>query len=72
MVDNRDKFVSELLELLEMSSNNTSSKTHYLQGTNIPNTEMIGKDRSLLKQHDVLKIANVKRITRKKTHDGKQ
>jgi hypothetical protein len=36
------------------------------------NTEMIGKYRSLLKQHDVLKIANVKKLTRQKTHDGKQ
>ena len=36
------------------------------------NTEMIGKYRSLLKQHDVLKVANVDKLIRKKTHDGKQ
>ena len=36
------------------------------------NTEMIGKDRNLLKQYDVLKVANVEKLIRKKTHDGKQ
>ena len=80
MIDNQDKSVSELSE---MSSNNMSSNnTLFTRDKYIKlledvkqvkeNTEMIGKDKSLLKQHDVLKIANVKRLTRKKTHDGKQ
>ena len=34
------------------------------------NTEMIGKDRNLLKQYEVLKVANVEILIRKKTHDG--
>jgi hypothetical protein len=33
---------------------------------------MIGKDRNLLKQYDALKVANVEKLIRKKTHDGKQ
>jgi hypothetical protein len=33
---------------------------------------MIEKDRNLLKQYEKLKVANVKKIIRKKTHDGKQ
>ena len=33
---------------------------------------MIEKDRNLLKQYDVLKVANVDKLIRKKTHDGKQ
>jgi hypothetical protein len=36
------------------------------------NTKMIGKDRNSLKQHDVLKVTNVEKFIRKKTHDGKQ
>ena len=36
------------------------------------NTEMIGKDRNLLKQYGVLKVANVEKLIRKKTYDGKQ
>ena len=36
------------------------------------NTEIIGKDRNLLKQYGVLKVANVEKLIRKKTHDGKQ
>jgi hypothetical protein len=33
---------------------------------------MIGKDRNLLKQYDVLKVANLEKLIKKKTHDGKQ
>jgi hypothetical protein len=34
---------------------------------------MIGKDRNLLKQYGVLKVANVgEKLIRKKTYDGKQ
>ena len=36
------------------------------------NTEMIGKDRNLLKQYGILKVANVEKLIRKKTYDGKQ
>ena len=80
MVDNQDKFVSELSE---MSSNNMSSNnTLFTRDKYIKlledvkqvkeNTEMIGKDRNLLKQYDVLKVAKVEKLIRKKTHDGKQ
>ena len=81
MVDNQDKFVNELLE---MSSNNTSSNntlftrdkyTKLLKDVKqvTENTEMIGKDRNLLKQYGVLKVANVgEKLIRKKTYDGKQ
>jgi len=64
MVDNQDTFVSELLQ---MSSNNMSSNnalftkdkyTKLLEDVkqDTENTEMIGKDRNLLKQYDVLKV----------------
>jgi len=80
MVDNQEKFVSELLE---MSSNNISSNntlftrnkyTKLLEDVKEAklNTKMIGKNRNLLKQYDVLKVANVEKLIRKKTHDGKQ
>ena len=80
MVDNHDKFVSELLE---MSSNNMSSNNRLFTRDKYTklfedvkevkeNTEMIGKDRNFLKQYDVLKVANVEKFIRKKTHDGKQ
>ena len=80
MIDNQDKSVSELSE---MSSNNMSSNnTLFTRDKYIKlledvkqvkeNTEMIGKDRNLLKQYDVLKVANVEKLIRKKTHDGKQ
>jgi hypothetical protein len=80
MIDNQDKSVSELSE---MSSNNMSSNnTLFTRDKYIKlledvkqvkeNTEMIGKDRNLLKQYDVLKVANVDKLIRKKTHDGKQ
>ena len=36
------------------------------------NTEIIDKDKNLLKQYGVLKVANVEKLIRKKTHDGKQ
>ena len=80
MIDNQDKSVSELSE---MSSNNMSSNnTLFTRDKYIKlledvkqvkeNTEMIGKDRNLLKQYDVLKVANMEKFIRKKTHDGKQ
>ena len=80
MVDNQDTFVSEPLE---MSSNNTSSRNTLFtrdNDTKLPedvkqakgNTKMIEKDRNLLKQYDVLKVTNVEKLIRKKTHDGKQ
>ena len=64
MVDNQDTFVSELLEMssYNMSSNNalfTRDKyTKLLEDVkqDTENTEMIGKDRNLLKQYDVLKV----------------
>jgi hypothetical protein len=61
-----------------MSSNNTlftrDTYTKLLEDVKQvkENTEMIGKDRNLLKQYDVLKVANVEKFIRKKTHDGKQ
>jgi hypothetical protein len=61
-----------------MSSNNTlftrDTYTKLLEDVKQvkENTEMIGKDRNLLKQYDVLKVANVEKLIRKKTHDGKQ
>ena len=80
MVDNQDKFVSELLEMssYNKSSNNalfTRNKyTKLLQDVKqaTENTDIIGKDRNLLKQYDVLKVANVEKLIRKKTYDGKQ
>ena len=57
MVDNQDKFVSELSE---MSSNNTLfTRDKYINLLEDvkqvkENTEMIGKDRNLLKQYGVL------------------
>jgi hypothetical protein len=61
-----------------MSSNNTlftrDTYTKLLEDVKQvkENTEMIGKDRNLLKQYDVLKVANVEKLIRKKTYDGKQ
>jgi hypothetical protein len=61
-----------------MSSNNTlftrDKYTKLLEDVkqDKENTEMIGKDRNLLKQYDVLKVANLEKLIRKKTHDGKQ
>ena len=61
-----------------MSSNNTlftrDTYTKLLEDVKQvkENTEMIGKDRNLLKQYDVLKVANLEKLIRKKTHDGKQ
>ena len=80
MVDNQDKFVSELLEMSSnnMSSNNTlftrDKYTKLLEDVKQAkeNTKMIRKDRNSLKQHDVLKVTNVEKFIRKKTHDGKQ
>ena len=80
MVDNQDKFVSILSEMSSnnMSSNNTlftrDKYTKLLEDVKQvkENTEMIGKDRNLLKQYDALKVANVEKLIRKKTHDGKQ
>jgi hypothetical protein len=61
-----------------MSSNNTlftrDKYTKLLEDVKQAkeNTKMIGKDRNSLKQHDVLKVTNVEKCIRKKTHDGKQ
>lgn len=80
MVDNQDKFVSELLEMSSnnMSSNNTlftrDKYTKLLEDAKqaMGNTIIIGKDGNLLKQYEVLIIANVEKLIRKKTHDGTQ
>ena len=80
MVDNQDKFVGELLE---MSSNNMSSNNTLFTRDKYTklfedvkqvkeDTKIIGKDIKLLKQYEVLKIANMENLIRKKTHDGKQ
>lgn len=80
MVDNQDKFVSELLEMSSnnMSSNNTlftrDKYTKLLEDAKqaMRNTKIIGKDGNLMKQYEVLIIANVEKLIRKKTHDGTQ